>query len=34
MGFAFEGLAVYQKSLDLSILVIDAIDDLETMEES
>jgi four helix bundle protein len=30
MAFAFEDLAVYQKSLDLSILVIDAIDDLET----
>jgi four helix bundle protein len=30
MAFAFEDLAVYKKSLDLSILVIAAIDDLET----
>jgi four helix bundle protein len=30
MAFAFEGLVVYQRALDFSIAVIDAIDQIET----
>ena len=30
MGFAFEELKVYQKSLDFSVSVIDLVDDLNT----
>jgi four helix bundle protein len=30
MAFAFENLTVYQRALDFSVAVIDAIDEIET----
>jgi hypothetical protein len=33
MGFAFEDLLVYQKSVEFSISVIDIIDDLRTPQK-